>query len=545
MAINPKSGGLSALDPQDDTVDPQNEEFDYGSDTPDLRSYLASRVKDRADAVAALPKWEEYTAALGEARQPRSNLSQISEALLAYGKPLERGQSKWQALGNAATTLTKGIEAEDAAKRAEQAKRSQLKMQYLKAKSDVAAPYDEAIDRLAIEAFKAPKLPGLVPVAYDKNGLALNPFTGQKPPPGIVGYTRTGEGLTQEQMDNLYARYSPPAYGAKPAPPATGVAGQPVSSAATLIAAPPQKDSSTYKQVTTRAEAWALPPGYTAVLPDGKEFTRTTTGLEEVKGVDADTSVQDEADARALAAELYIPYTPAPIPTFKTASKRDEYVKGVAEKGARTLADLEEDGRDAASLASKAKQFMATNEQVITNPVTGNVPAALQSEEMQKLNAIAKDLIAFVPRTPGAQSNFDAVNLGKSTLSPTNPKEVNDAIGRRYIAYDQLNYENQQFLNDWRSVHSGSTQGAEVAWKRYLRENPVFDPKQPDKAILNKGRLQYKDWAKRTYYGEKAPAAASAQAPASSPKADKQITKTIGGVTYVKFGPGPNDWAAK
>jgi hypothetical protein len=143
-------------------VTPEDEEFDYGSDRADLRSYLASKVKARDAAVAALPAWDDYAKTLGEARQPRSRMSQISEALLAYGKPLERGQSKWQALGNAATTLTKGIEAEDAAKRAEQVRRAQLKMQYDKAKSDVTGPYDEAIDRLAVEAFKAPK-PGKAP----------------------------------------------------------------------------------------------------------------------------------------------------------------------------------------------------------------------------------------------------------------------------------------------------------------------------------------------------------------------------------------------
>jgi hypothetical protein len=167
MAINPKSGGLSALDPQDDTVDPQDKEFDYGSDTSDLRSYLASKVKARQQALAELPSYDEYAKNLTEARQPRSNLSQISEALLAYGRPLERGQSQWQALGNAATTLTKGIEAEDTAKRAEQIKRAQLKMQYLKAKSDVTGPYDEAIDALAIKAYEPVKAPTLASPVYD------------------------------------------------------------------------------------------------------------------------------------------------------------------------------------------------------------------------------------------------------------------------------------------------------------------------------------------------------------------------------------------
>jgi len=468
----------------------------------------------------------------------------IMQALLAFGAPT-RGNN-FAALSNATKALSlSGKEVSDA-EREQKNKLIDLQAQQEAARAAVLGKYGfaraEEESKRITDWGKPTKPSELATVVFDANGLVLNPYTGQKPLPGIVAYTKAGEGLTQEQMDNLNARYPVPTYGAKPAPSTTSATGQPVSAAAPPIAAQPQKDSSTYKQVATRREAWALQPGTTGVLPNGKEFTRTTTGLEEVKGVDADTSVQDTDDAKALAAKLYIPYNPAPMPTFKTASKRDEYVKSVAEQGANTLLDLEKDGREAASLASKAKQFMAINEKVITNPLTGNVPAALQSAEIQSLKTIATGLIPVVPRTPGAQSNLDAVNLGKSTMSPTNPKEVNDAIGRRYIAYDQLNYENQQFLNDWRTVHSGSTQGAEVVWKRYLRENPVFDPKEPEKAIPNK-RLQFKDWAKQTYYGEKAPAAA--KTPASSPNADKQITKTIGGVTYVKFGPGPNDWAAK
>lgn len=243
MAINPKSGGLSALDPQDDTVDLQDEEFDYGSDTTDLRSYLANKVKARGAAVAALPTWEDYTAALSEARQPRSRMSQISEALLAYGRPLEQGQSKWQSLGNAATTLTKGIEAEETAKRAEQVKRAQLKMQYLQAKSDITDPYDKAIDALAIKAFaptKAGKAPTLVQPLQGPDGrYNIHPYQPDiMVPPNYVVVAGTGEMMPSSafaaQYSKLSAQANPPSAG-QPAPtsmaaaPSAPAAGQPVT----------------------------------------------------------------------------------------------------------------------------------------------------------------------------------------------------------------------------------------------------------------------------------------------------------------------------
>jgi hypothetical protein len=270
MAINPKFGGLSALDPQDDAVDPQNEEFDYGSDNADLRSYLASKVKARDAAVAALPTWEDYTAALSEARQPRSRMSQISEALLAYGRPLEQGQSKWQSLGNAATTLTKGIEAEEAAKRAEQVKRAQLRMQYLKAKSDVEGPYDEAIDAIAIKAYspvKAGKAPTLVQPLQGPDGrYNIHPYQPDiMVPPNYVIVAGTGEMMPSSafaaQYSKLSAQANPPAAGqsapstqATPAPtPAAPAAAQPAPASGGALPG--------VKKLNSREEFATLAPG--------------------------------------------------------------------------------------------------------------------------------------------------------------------------------------------------------------------------------------------------------------------------------------------
>lgn len=191
-------------------VTPEDTQFDYGSDTTALRDYLREKRDARTEALKAVPTWDEYAAALGEARQPRSRMSQISEALLAYGKPLERGQSKWQALGNAATTLTKGIEAEDAADRAEKLKRMQLKAQYLKSTSDVTAPYDETIDKIALQLAKPTKprkAPTLAELAMDPvTGLKnIHPyFPGVKIDPGNVVIAGSGQIVPMETFISQY-----------------------------------------------------------------------------------------------------------------------------------------------------------------------------------------------------------------------------------------------------------------------------------------------------------------------------------------------------
>ena len=237
MAIG--EGALSSA------VTPEDEEFDYGSDRADLRSYLASKVKARDAAVAAMPAWDDYAKTLGEAREPRSRMSQISEALLAYGKPLERGQSKWQALGNAATTLTKGIEAEDAAKRAELSKRMQLKAQYLKSTSDVTAPYDETIDKIALQLAKPTKpgkAPTLAQLLQGPDGrYNIHPYQPDViVPPNYVIIAGSGEMMPSSvfaaQYSTLSARANP-ASGQPAAQPSTQPSTQP--SATQKVAPPP------------------------------------------------------------------------------------------------------------------------------------------------------------------------------------------------------------------------------------------------------------------------------------------------------------------
>lgn len=315
-------------------VTPEEDEFDYGSDKSDLRSYLASKIKARTAAVAAMPAWDDYAKTLGEAREPRSRLSQISEALLAYGKPLERGQSKWQALGNAATTLTKGIEAEDAAKRAEQVKRSQLKMQYLKAKSDVTGPYDEAIDQLALKAYapvKTGKTPTLVQPLQGPDGrYNIHPYQPDvKVPPNYVVVAGTGEMMPSSAFAAQYSTLSSRANPAS-SQPAAQPAAQP--SATQKVAPPPAAGQPAPAAVKpTPASGGALPG--VRKLNSREEFA--TLAPDEKGSFQGEVQYGTTSGPKVIVAK---PEPPKPFPA-KLQEAEDEDLAGIGTYS-NTTADL-------------------------------------------------------------------------------------------------------------------------------------------------------------------------------------------------------------
>jgi len=195
-----------------------------------------------------------------------------------------------------------------------------------------------------------------------------------------------------------------------------------------------------------------------------------------------------------------------------------------AQNRVEELAKMDAAVEQSHALADQARKFQALNANVITGPLTGSVPEIGQSADMQSLDKISKSLLTAVPRLPGSQSNFDSVNIGKSTLSPKAPKEVNDAIARRYIALDTLNTEKQEFLNNWRTVHSGSTQGADTVWTKYLKENPILDPKHPKEALPNPDRMPIEEWVDKTYYSPPKPAVRSA-APKAAPVPNEPVVR--------------------
>jgi hypothetical protein len=495
------------------------------------QSALAAKQKrlDLAKANAG-QMWQNYRDQLTQERVGPTKLERIASALTAFGAAPTRSGNFFEAL-NAANKnmLETGVEAAAA----DRSRKKMLNELGFKQAQDLAEREEagaSGIDALQLQAIKtlgtAPKLPTLVPLTKDAAGRSLNPLTLKPLSPGKDAVTTVGEEVS---LADLTARYAPPPPPQAPSAMPTAMGAPPPVGAPTQGAAPPVRapaprgTSATYHKASSAEDAYAQPLG-TTVEFNGQTYFRDETGLTPQKGVTIDTSGAEIADARATARRMNIPYNPAPMPKFQTPAKKDAYLAEVAKSGDRYLEKVNDAVDQARALASTARQFVAINQNVITGAAPGSVPAVAQSKDMRQLNQLGESLVPFLPRTPGAISNFEAVKLGSSTLSPKNPRAVNEAIGRRYEALATLTAENQDFLNKWRTVHDGSTQGADTVWSRYLKENPVFDPKYPKDARPVQGRMSFDEWANKTYYSPQKPAARPV-APKAAPAPNAPVVR--------------------
>ena len=314
--------------------EPEDTQFDYGSDTTALRDYLREKRDARTEALKAVPTWDEYAKVLGEARQPRSRIGQISEALLAYGKPLEQGQSKWQALGNAASVLRKGSEAEEAADRAEKMKRMQLKAQYLKSMSDVAAPYDETIDKIALQLAKptkAGKAPTLVQPLQGPDGrYNIHPYQPDVTvPQGYVVVAGSGEMMPSAAFTAMYSTMSARANPASGQPAAQPTA-QP--SATQKVAPPPAAGQPAPAAVKPAPATGGALPGVRK-LNSREEFATLAPG--EKGSFQGEVQYGTTSGPKVIVAK---PEPPKPFPA-KLQEAEDEDLAGIGTYS-NTTADL-------------------------------------------------------------------------------------------------------------------------------------------------------------------------------------------------------------
>lgn len=502
------------------------------------QSALAAKQQrlDLAKANAG-QMWQNYRDQLTQERVGPTKLERIASALTAFGAAPTRKGNFFEAL-NAANKNMLETGAEAAA--ADRSRKKMLNELAFKQAQDLAEREEagaSGIDALQLQAIKTLGAPAkrapLVPVQRDALGSIVNGLTGRPFSPGKNAVNVYGEEVNT--ADYLNDRY--PSAGAAMGAPAGGPAGAPtgVTTGARAKAAPTQPvpaavgapQGSAERPLVYRAktlEDAATQKVGTQVILGNKSFTMGENGLIFNKDVPVDTSAAETADARAMARQLNIPYNPAPMPKFQTPAKQDAYLAAVAQSGLKNLEIVDANVESTRSIAYLAKEFLALNANNITGAFTGNVPAIAQSTDMRQMNLINEQIAPLVPKNPGAVSNFEAVKIGNSTLSPKNPKAVNEAVARRYIAFAALSAEQQQFLNKWRDVHDGSTQGANAVWSRYLKENPVFDPKYLKDARPVQGRMSYDEWANKTYYSPQKPAARPA-APKAAPAPNAPVVK--------------------
>jgi|GEM_PF-5825679 len=254
--------------------------------------------------------------------------------------------------------------------------------------------------------------------------------------------------------------------------------------------------------------------------PEGRLFQRRKGSGEPyvpapIQGGQAE---DPEAPAKDLARTLGVPYQPPRIPAGMGKKARDAYIAKRANDGQNRLGEVAEDVQQGQNLLNITDQFMSIAGRTKTGPAYQYMPSLARPKDINELEGIQQNLIPLQPRTPGAISNFEAVGLGKGTLSPYSSMQANQSRANRTKAYVQLTSEYQDFLDSWSQVHGGSIDGADAVWARYLRAQPIIDPKRPDIAAPNPNRLSWKEWSRRTYYGRKASAPRpAAPTPAASP----------------------------
>jgi len=527
-----------------------SEDDEPGTDATDINAFLSADPRIGGvyqSALAAKQKrldlskanaaqmWQNYKDQLTQERVGPTKLERIASALTAFGAAPTRSGNFFEAL-NAANKNMLETGAEAAA--ADRSRKKMLNELGFKQAQDLAEREEagaSGIDALQMQALKTVGTPAkrtqIAPAAFDKLNRPINALTGQLFSPGKDAVTIYGE---EVNLAELATRYPSP--GVAPLPstgaPTSVPVGAPVSARigatpAPMAVAPKASQAPADRPLVYRAksleDAAAQEVG-TQVILGNKSFTMGKDGLIFNKEVPVDTSAAETADARATARQLHIPYTPAPMPKFQTDAKRDAYLAAVAQSGLKDSDTLDANVEKTRNLASFGTEFVAINQNEITGVATGNAPGFLQSANMRKMNQINEAIAPLIPKNPGAVSNFEAVKIGNSTLSPKNPREVNEAINRRYQALATLTAEQQQFLNKWRTVHDGSTQGANAVWSRYLKENPVFDPKYPEAAKPVEGRMSYDEWADKTYYSPQKPAARPA-APKAAPAGKAPVVK--------------------
>ncbi len=151
----------------------------------------------------------------------------------------------------------------------------------------------------------------------------------------------------------------------------------------------------------------------------------------------------------------------------------------------------------------RMKRFQQLNELTKDN-VLGPGPATDMlpnwSDEMKEMESIAAEMTPQM-RVPGsgASSDFDAKMFQRATVGTGKRYDVNKNVAQAYITSRENEMAKTDFMEAYLSAN-GHTRGAQQAWKKYLNDNPIFNPKSKE-FELNSSR---KTW--QEYFGSTSPA---------------------------------------
>ena len=81
-----------------------------------------------------------------------------------------------------------------------------------------------------------------------------------------------------------------------------------------------------------------------------------------------------------------------------------------------------------------------------------------------------------------------------ATVGLDKPKKTNENIALGLKVANQNVIDKATFLSEYISQY-GHDRGSDVEWKKYLRENPIFDPLSPTGSYkINPRRKTYNEW---------------------------------------------------
>lgn len=197
-------------------------------------------------------------------------------------------------------------------------------------------------------------------------------------------------------------------------------------------------------------------------------------------------------NARSPGAAL-LPGSPKPS-NPSAAAQWNNWSKTAGTNYNKALKNLTTDDEAENLLNTQAKQGQGTGG-IYGLPVIGSI-AAYADPQLRRLDQLqAGSARGMREAGEGSMSDFDAKMFLSMAYSKGAPMETNRAVIRaQRIANNQI-IENKAF-NDWYYQTYNHRDGADEAWANYVKNNPIFDPKNPDKPTFNEGR---KTW--REYFG--------------------------------------------
>jgi hypothetical protein len=203
--------------------------------------------------------------------------------------------------------------------------------------------------------------------------------------------------------------------------------------------------------------------------------------------------VLDLEDVPFIARQLGVPSNTRPYEGVGDKTVQQLLVSNT--KGAqKSLAKLE--GLTSNTLATDAdvKRFLALNKKNSTGPSYAYRPGITLGTPYQTMQSIASKLAPENRKEgTGSVSDFDAKQLIKMTLSIENGYETNKDVGAALLAYNQSLRDKAKFFSDYFQANR-HLDGADAAWLSYMNANPIFDPRKPDRPVINTRRKTYKQF---------------------------------------------------